>query len=625
MFFTGDGKNVLEKIQNSPWYLILIIPTIGLLVSRAINSIFQDKSYTHGIAKIIESILVNRCIIKPIVPIAKATNSAITIGMGGSVGPEGPAAYLGAGLGSGIGQLFKVNTQRIKTLVAAGAGAGIAAAFNAPIAGALFAVEIILMDFKFHQFSVIVIATVMATFVSRSIMGDYAEFQSKTFVIQNVVEFVFFIFLGFACGIVSWLFIISLTKLENYYRNHKILSSIFGTILAGLIIGGIGMILPYVLGTGYDTIDLAITNNIVWFVAMAIVFVKIITTGLTLASGGTGGVFAPTIVIGSALGLAIGVLFNWLFPVWSPSANAMSIVGIAGLLAGTMHAPLTAIIVVFELTKNQDFILPTMITSVISVAITKKMVKESIYTIPIEFKNALIKYRNESNLLENIFVGDYYHRDFTALFENENLTKVIETIIKDKNKYLVVYDLLNNYYGIITIESIKEIILDEHINKNLIIAGDIASHSIPRLKENESIKKALELMNHNSIDVLPVFAVDNTFLGVIERKTIDEVYSEELSKMNISLTLASNVSQTNSEKFVYLGNEMILAELEVPKSFVGKTIRELDARNKYNIEIIMIKKEDNDQILSNPEYVFQKNDRIVITTNNIKYINILNE
>lgn len=625
LFFPGEGIGVLEQISNSPWYLIIIIPTLGLVISRFINSFFKDRTHTHGIAKIIESILVNRGIIKPLVPIVKAINSAITIGVGGSVGPEGPAAYLGAGMGSGIGQLFRVNSQRVRTLVAAGAGAGIAAAFNAPIAGALFAVEIILMEFKFHQFSVIVIATVMATFVSRSLMGDFAEFQSITFTLKNGFEFIFFILLGVACGLVSWLFIQSLTRLEKFYRANKFFSSIYGTILSCVVIGVIGIFIPHTLGTGYDTIDLAISNKLIWYIALALVFIKIATTGLTLASGGTGGVFAPAILVGATLGMTIGTAFYWLFPSYSPPIGAMSIVGVAGLLAGTMHAPFTAIIVVFELTKNQDFILPTMITSIISVAITKKLVRESIYTFPIEFKNSLIKYRNESNLLDNIFVGDYYKTDFTIIFENSKLSSVVESLIKDKNRYIVVFDLNNRFYGIITIEIIKEILLDEEILKDLVIAGDIASLNIPAVKVNQSIKKVLELVNKYSIDVLPVFSEENRFLGIIDRTTVDEVYADELSKMNMSVSLASNVTSTLSENYVYLSNDVILTEIEVPEKFIGKTIKELDIRNQYSVEIIMIKKSNNEQIITNPNYSLQKNDKLILTTNNVKYINRMKE
>lgn len=625
LFFPGNGKGVLEQISNSPWYLILLIPTIGLLLSRFINSLFKDKTHTHGIAKIIESILINRGIIKPLVPIVKAFNSAITIGMGGSVGPEGPAAYLGAGLGSGIGQLFKANSRRIRTLVAAGAGAGIAAAFNAPIAGALFAVEIILMEFKFHQFSVIVIATVMATFVSRSLVGDFAEFQSVNFTLKNGFEFTFFILLGLACGLISWVFIQALTKLEEFFRMNKFAASIYGTIIAGLIIGALGIFIPNTLGTGYDTIDLAISNRLIWYLALSLVFIKIITTGLTLASGGTGGVFAPAILVGATLGMSIGTAFQWLFPSYSPPIGVMSIVGVAGLLAGTMHAPFTAIIVVFELTKNQDFILPTMITSIISVAITKKLVKESIYTIPIEFKNSLIKYRNETSLLDNIFVNDYYKSDFTIIYENSKLSDVIEALIKDKNRHIIVYDLNNRFYGIISIEIIKEILLDEELLKDLIIAGDIALQNLPALKTNQNVKKAWELMNKYSIDALPVFSENNDFLGIIDRNTIDEVYADELSKMSMSVSLASNVTSSISENYVYLSNDIILTEIDVPEIFVGKTIKELDIRNKYNVEIIMIKKEDNEQVMTNPNYSLQKNDKLVLTTNNIKFINRMYE
>ena len=625
LFFPGEGKGVLKQISNSPWYLMILIPTFGLLISRYINSFFKDKTHTHGIAKVIESILVNRGIIKPVVPIVKAINSAITIGMGGSVGPEGPAAYLGAGLGSGIGQLFRANTQRIRTLVAAGAGAGIAAAFNAPIAGALFAVEIILMEFKFHHFSVIVIATVMATFVSRSLMGDFAEFQSITFTLASGLQFIFFILLGLASGLVSWLFIQSLNWLEKFYRENKFFSSIYGTILSGIVIGAVGLILPYTLGTGYDTIDLAISNKLIWYIAFALVFIKITTTGLTLASGGTGGVFAPAIFVGATLGMTIGTAFYWLFPAYSPPIGAMSIVGVAGLLAGTMHAPFTAIIVVFELTKNQDFILPTMITSIVSVAITKKLVRESIYTIPIEFKNSLIKYRNESNLLDNIFVGDYYKTDFTIIFENSKLSSVVESLIKDKNRYIVVFDLNNRFYGIITIEVIKQILFDEEILKDLVIAGDIASQNNPAVRANQSLKEVLEIVNKYSIDVLPVFSEENRFLGIIDRATVDQVYADELSKMNMSVSLASNVTNTLKENYVYLSNDVILTEIEVPEKFIGKTIKELDIRNQYSVEIIMIKKSNNEQIITNPNYILQKNDKLILTTNNIKYANRIKE
>ncbi|MCX8014712.1 MAG: chloride channel protein, partial [candidate division WOR-3 bacterium] len=386
------------------------------------------------------------------------------------------------------------------------------------------------------------------------------------------------ILLGFACGVVSWLFIISLTGIENFYRKNKFTSSIFGTIISGLTLGGIGLLLPYTMGTGYDTIDLAITNQLVWNIALLLVFIKIASTGITLASGGTGGIFAPAILVGATLGVTTATFFNWLLPGYSPPSSAMSIIGIAGLLAGTMHAPFTAIIVVFELTKNQDFILPAMITTIISVAISKTLVKESIYTIPIEFKNSLIKYRNELNLMDNILVCDYYKTDFTVIYENQNLSNVIETIIKDKNKFIIVNDLNDSFYGIITIEVVKELILDKEIMNKVIIAGDIAYQNIPAIKVNQSIKKALEVLNKYSLDVLPVFSDENFFLGIIDRKAIDEVYADELSKLNMSISLASNVSQSISENYVYLSNDLILSEVQVPEKFVGKSIKELDIR-----------------------------------------------
>lgn len=625
LFFPGEGSSVLDEISNSPWYLVLILPAIGIVLSKFINKLYFKEQKTHGVANVIETIISRRGVMNPIAPFIKASTSAITIGTGGSVGPEGPAVHLGAGIGSGIGQLFKVNTTRMRTLVGAGAGAGISAAFNAPIAGALFAVEIVLMDFKFQQFSAIVMATVMATFVSHSLVGDFAEFQAVNYHLTSASQIILFIILGVASGLVSYLFINFITRVEKFYDKSKFTKSYYFSVISGLAIGLIGIYLPNIMGTGYDTIELSLDNHIFWYVAGIIVFAKIFATGITLSSGGTGGVFAPAIVVGAAMGAFLGHIFNYLMPSIAPVPEAFAVVGIAGLLAGTMHAPFTSIIMVFELTKNQDFVLPTMITSIISVAITKALIKESIYTQPISEGNLLLKYRNENNVLNKYAVSDVINKNVPIIYENENFVNIVEKILTDRNSILIVLDLTGNYYGMIDINLMKDILYDREIVKNVLIAGDIAIKDLPILNGNTSLQVAWETINKVQNDCLPVIDANNKFCGVVFRKDIDSIYQEELEKVNLSSNIAYTIAQHEDNKIIHLTNDLFLAEINAPKVFIGKSIRELDIRNNYHIEIISIKKANDTQIQPNANYIFEADDKIILTSNEYEKITLITD
>lgn len=617
-FYTGSGTTILEKVSNTKWYFIIILPTIGIILSQLINHFLFKKSKTHGVSQVIESILFRNGLIKPLSPWIKALTSAITIGTGGSVGPEGPAIYLGAGVGSTISQVFMVSTRRMKTLVAAGAGAGIAAAFNAPIAGALFAVEILMMEFKFYQFSVIVIATVMATFVSRSIMGDLAVFQSSSYHLENGFEFILFAILGFASGIFSFLFIEIITRAEEFFHSRLKLKSLYKSLFGGFIVGGIGIFLPNVLGTGYDTIDLSILNKMIWYLAILIAIAKIITTALTLSSGGSGGVFAPALVVGATLGAFFGFIFQYVFPTLATKPEAYVLLGMAGLLAGTMHAPFTSIIMIFELTKNADFILPAMITSIISVAITKKLTKESIYTKPLLQYNINLQGKTELNVLASISVKDVYNNQFETICENEKFSKILGQLIKKNNPVLVVKNLNGEFYGLITIDVIKEILIDnEHIG-NLLIAGDIAIKSLPKIYLNESVKDVWDIMNQSGYDILPVFndLEKLQFTGLIYRKDIDYYYNKELEKIDFTTNLASSISKHLETKTIPLMDDYVVSETLVPKTFIGKSIKELDIRNNYDIEILSIKSKSEDyeqiEIIPKGNYKFQEFDKLIV-------------
>ena len=432
-----------------------------------------------------------------------------------------------------------------------------------------------------------------------------------------------FAILGILSGFISFLFIKFLYWLEDFVKTKIHINRYIKAICGGLLLGTLGLVLPQVLGAGYGVIDGFLQNDIVWYIALILIFAKIFSTSLTLSSGGMGGVFAPTLVIGASLGAFFGFLCNYISPELAPKPEAYVIVGMAGLLSGTIHAPMTSIIMIFELTKNQDFILPTMITCIISIVISRRLVNESIYIIPLAKNNLLLAQKTEMNILNSIPVNEVYTSNYNVVQENENFKEIVKKLLSQNLSVLVVVDKQENFIGLISIDQVREILLDQDTLGELLIAGDIASKNFPIIESSETLKTAWDLMNQSKSDYLPVVDDLNSkkIVGIITRKDLDEIYNQEIKKYDVSLNLASSLTLSNAEEGIQIFGQYTLQELDVPKSFVGKTIKDLNIRNRFNIEIILIKSRDNMKarrvIIPDANYKFLKNDRIVISGNQI--------
>ncbi|MCW9097733.1 MAG: chloride channel protein, partial [Ignavibacteriaceae bacterium] len=377
--FQGAGT-FLENVLNTSWYWILIIPAVGGLIVGPIIYYLAPEAKGHGVPEVMQAILLKGGNIRPRVAFIKAIASSISIGTGGSVGREGPIIQIGSSIGSMIGQFLRVPSKRLKTLVGCGAAAGIAAAFNAPIAGALFAVEIILMDFAIAQFSPIVIASVMATVVSHTFEGKFAAFMVPKYQLVSPQEIGFYFVLGALAGVVSYFFIKLLYWCEDLFDNKMKLPEYVNPAIGGVIVGIVALGFPQVMGVGYDTINMALYGKMVWYIAVVLIFAKILATSVTLGSGGSGGIFAPSLFMGAMLGYFFGYAVHSLFPNVTASPGAYALVAMGGLVAGTTRAPITAIIIVFELTNDYSIILPLMVTCIISLILSSRLTRESIYT-----------------------------------------------------------------------------------------------------------------------------------------------------------------------------------------------------------------------------------------------------
>ena len=625
--FSGEGT-LLQNIIAAPWYVKVLVPALGGLIVGPLIYYFAPEAKGHGVPEVMQAVIMRGGKIRPRVAVVKAIASAITIGTGGSVGREGPIIQIGSSIGSTIGQFFRIPPKRMKVLVGCGAAAGIAAAFNAPIAGALFAVEIILMDFAVASFSPIVIASVIATVVSHSFEGNFAAFNVPGYAMVSNYEVFFYLVLGALSGLVSWLFIKVLYFSENVWDEKLNIKPYIKPMIGGLIIGGIALFYPEIMGVGYDSIDAALNNRQLWSMAFVLIFMKILASSITLGSGGSGGIFAPSLFMGAMLGAAFGSGVNYLFPEYSASPGAYALVAMGGLVAGTTRAPITAIIIVFELTKETSIILPLMLTCTLSMIISTKLSRESIYTLKLLHRNISVKGSAEVNILKSISVEQVYSTTFDNIPENTRFNDLVEILISKKKPYISVVDKNQELLGLVSLHTIKEFLFDKDILNDVMIAGDVADHHYKTVTLEENAKDVVDKMGQGDYDGLPVVDKDNPKkqIGMIWRQDLDDAYHKELAKIDLTYDLAQKIQQSNIEKDVQILEGYAIAEVITPHQFEGKSIRDIGIRSNFGVDVISIKTQSKSgtviTAVPNADYVIKTND-VLIIAGEVRNINIL--
>ncbi|RLE01746.1 MAG: chloride channel protein, partial [Bacteroidetes bacterium] len=394
----GSSAELLDVIQSIPWYVRIAIPAIGGLIVGPIVYFFAREAKGHGVPEVMYAVALKQGIIRKRIVFIKALVSAICIGTGGSVGREGPIVQVGSAVGSAMGQLFNVSANRIRTMVGCGAAAGIAATFNAPMAGSIFALEIILGEFEIASFSPIVISAVAATAISRHYLGDIPAFILPEYILHSSLEFPLYAILGILCALVAVGFTLFLYRAEDAWDSIKF-PEYLKAVIGGLMMGTMGLIFPQILGVGYGAIDLALMMKLSWWFMALLVLCKILATSITIGSGGSGGIFAPSLFMGAMAGGTFGAVVHYFFPSVAVSPGAYAVVGMGAVVAATTHGPLQAILIIFEMTGNYKVILPLMITCIISCLIARRLCGESIYTFKLIRRGINIRGGKEINIL----------------------------------------------------------------------------------------------------------------------------------------------------------------------------------------------------------------------------------
>ena len=620
--FWGTGELELEFLLDVPIYMKILVPTAGGLLVGLIVYFFAPEAKGHGVPEVMEAMALKDGRIRPRVAVAKLIASSLCIASGGSVGREGPVIQIGSSIGSTVGQFLKVNAQRTKVFVACGAAAGIAAAFNAPMAGALFSVEIILGDFGVAQFSPIVISSVMATVVSRHFLGDFPAFEVPAYHLVSPIELIPYVILGLLAGLVALLFINILCFFEDFFDDRLKLNGVIKTVIGGFLLGCLGLVAPGVYGVGYNSMNLALLGHMSWMLMLGLVFAKILATSLSLGSGGSGGIFAPSLFIGTMTGGAFGALVHMAAPTLTATSGAYSMVGMGAVVAGATHAPITAILIIFEMTNDYKIILPLMISCIIATLLTTKLKKESIYTIKLVARGIDLFRGRELNVLRSLKVADFCNHNPETITPGLNFRQLLELVVNHPNAIYYMVNEQKKYLGLISLQEVRQAILDQDDLSDLLIAADLASNTVPTVTMDADLDHVMKLFGHTDYRELPILDEETgELVGSIRQRLVTEAYNREVVKRSLGAEITSSVQVLDKVEEIDLLDGYVMAEVQAPASFVGQTLKTLDVRSRLGLQVMMFKRRTPGkegeplkfhQLVPGPDEVVQAGDRLVV-------------
>lgn len=530
-----------------PWMVVAVM-IVGGLISGTITYCLAPEAEGHGTDAVIDAFHNRRGVIRGRVPIIKTITSAITIGTGGSGGREGPIAQIGAGFASWVGSLAKLSSRDRRILLAAGMGAGVGAIFRAPLAGAVFAGEILYSDADIEADVIVPAGTasvVAYSIYSQSLSPDvrfmplFGDDLNHAF--GSPIQLLPYLGLALALGLVGVLYVKCFYGTQKLFAKLPILPHFrpaIGAGLAGLLslallyYFGHDQRVLYILGTGYGGLQEALNGAADFGVPLllAIVFGKILTTSLTISSGGSGGVFGPSMVIGGSLGAAVGLGFQSLWPSLVPSAEAFAVVGMAGFFAGVGRAPISTIIMVRALTGDYSLLVPTMLVTTITFVLCSRA-KLYRKQVPSRLDSAAHRGDFIVDVLEGLKVDDVFHRDpnMTLIPESMHLDKIVRSLVHTRQHYFPVVDANKKMIGIFTDDDVRSYLFNDSM-ATLVVAGDIMTSRYACVFPSDDLNTAMKQFTAQNIDELPVIDPNNEggLLGMLRRRDTISAYNERL-------------------------------------------------------------------------------------------------
>jgi CIC family chloride channel protein len=529
-------ETIFQWLGKIPWFYLFIAPTVGGALFGPLIYKFAREAKGHGVPEVMEAVALRGGRIRPAVVVVKALASALCIGTGGSVGREGPIAQIGSALGSVVGQAFKLSDDRIRNLVACGAAGGIAATFNAPIAGAIFALEIILGQFHATYFGAVVISAVVADVIAHVFEGDMRAFTIPDYALVSPWELILYVILGVLAALAAYGFTKLLYYSEDLWDRLRF-PEYFKPVLGGLILGLVGLFSPKILGyprvygVGYETITDSLFGQLTVQVTLGLLVLKALATITTLGAGGSGGVFAPSLFMGAMLGESFGQIVNGIFPTITAPVGAYALVGMSAFFSGAAHAPVTSILILFEMTGDYQIILPLMLSTVVSTLVARMISSESIYTLKLSRRGIHLESGRDIDIMQGVTVGEVMTRNFDVVRPEMTLVELAQEFSRTHHHGFPVLDDAGLLVGVVTIQDLDNAMANRATADGIV--SDIAtSEGLLVSYPNESIGVALRRMSSRDVGRLPVLEdpENHIVVGVVRRSDIVRAYDIAMLK-----------------------------------------------------------------------------------------------
>ena len=541
--FENLGFNLLlSEISVLGYWTLILIPVLGGAIVGGLYWLYPNFNNYNCLKE------QNTTKVSPKLILSKCLGAAVSLGTGASLGPEGPSVEIGGNVGLLLAQLLRVSQKRAQLLMSAGAAAGFAAGFNAPIAGVFFTLERVLgTSFSTPAASIILLAAVVAATISRVFLGIHPGFTLPTYQVLNQWEFFLYLGLGVLAGFLSLIYIQGIKIAQAAFQKLTTIPPWIKPILGGLTVGLVALALPQVLGIGYGTINVILSGQSFSIPYLSTVLaVKLLVTVICLGSGLVGGIFAPALFLGACLGAIYGQVLGAILPaqmgiIAPPAAYAM--VGMAALLAGSVKAPLTAIILLFELTQNYLIILPLMAAVGVSVWLVYLVEAQPlVQTLNFQEMGINLTQDQELEILKTVTVAEMMAVDYLKLLQSTPVLVAASLMLEAKSHSAIIVSEIEELWGIITLGDLRQIILLQPEAVNQLSVGDICTREILYAYPHESIAEVVKRMLTRDLYLLPVVSADNSqrVLGIIDKPLVNLAG-------DLNLTTSAMMSLKNNE------------------------------------------------------------------------------
>jgi CIC family chloride channel protein len=602
-FFAG-GEAVFGGMGR---FLFLLIPAMGGLIGGPIIAFFAKEAKGHGVPEVMQAIVLNGGRIRPRVVVAKIAASALCIGSGGSAGREGPIVQVGAALGSTLGQWLHLSEARIRNLVACGAAAGIAATFNAPIAGVIFSMEIILGELHLGDLGSVVLSAVTASTIARIFLGIRPAFSIPNYGVKGPWEILLYALLGALSALSAVIFIRMLYWFEDRFDGWKFPDA-FKPAIGGLLLGGLAFFypmvlglgfipaeetlldmplvenIPHVFGSGFPVIEGALLGELSFGLLFVLIFLKPLATSLTLGSGNSGGVFAPALFTGAALGGAFGRLVESIFPGATAGPGAFATVGMAAVFAGAARAPFTAILIVFEMTDDYQLILPLMAGVIVSMIIADHLHPDSIYTLKLTRRGIRLRQGHDVDVMESVRVEEVMVRQPQTIPVDLPVQLLAGEFLRTGRHGFPVLNSDGSLFGVVSLEDYRRATVGGNEASKYLTVRDIATRAVVSVFPDETVGIALRRMAPRDISRLPVVSREDTrrLLGVVRRNDIVRAYEVGAMRRHEARLRAGTTQAVRDTHAEFIDVPLLagscaegktIAELEIPRAAVVVSVR----------------------------------------------------